>query len=226
MALGACGGPGPSVSTSTLPPAPTPEIEPPAPIVTPSPDLGLIPLPSVRDVREAAPAGRPDPFQPLPAVSGATTSADAGAAIDSTAGLTLTGVMLVGQQRRALVQSASGSAVLCIGADGRCAVDDQRVLPETWSVLAIDVQRGCLQLVQDGEPREAWSPSPFSSAAGSRHPQPQSWGSASASTRPNHSRQLRLVWGPGTVAEVSRSTQPGPKRCRSSCAVWAAVCRC
>ena len=155
VALGACGGPGPSVSTSTLSPAPTPEIEPPAPIVTPSPDLGLIPLPSVRDVREAAPAGRPDPFQPLPAVSGATTSADAAAAIDPTTGLTLTGVMLVGPQRRALVQSAAGSAVLCIGADGRCAADDPQVLPETWSVLAIDVQRGCLQLAQDGEPREA-----------------------------------------------------------------------
>jgi hypothetical protein len=63
--------------------------------------------------------------------------------------------MLVGPQRRALVQSAAGSAVLCIGADGRCAADDPQVLPETWSVLAIDVQRGCLQLAQDGEPREA-----------------------------------------------------------------------
>ena len=62
--------------------------------------------------------------------------------------------MVVGQQRRALVQSASGSAVLCIGADGRCSMDDQSVLPETWSVLDIDVQRGCLQLAQDGDPRE------------------------------------------------------------------------
>jgi hypothetical protein len=66
----------------------------------------------------------------------------------------LTGVMLVGQQRRALVQSSSGSAVLCIGADGRCAADDLPMLPETWSVLGIDVQRGCLQLAQDGDPRE------------------------------------------------------------------------
>ena len=117
-----------------MPPAATPEIEPPAPIITPSADLGLI---------------------PLPAVSGDTTSADAAAVIDSTAGLTLTGVMLVWPQRRDLVQSATGSAVLCIGADGRCAEDDQQVLPETWSVLAIDVQRGCLRLAQDGEVREA-----------------------------------------------------------------------
>ena len=66
----------------------------------------------------------------------------------------MTGVMLVGQQRRALVQSSSGSAVLCIGADVRCAADDLPMLPETWSVLGIDVQRGCLQLAQDREPRE------------------------------------------------------------------------
>ena len=155
LALAACGGDDPPAATITPPQATPPEVEPMVPMATAPPDLGLIPLPSVRDVREAAPAGRPDPFQPLPAVSGATTSADAAAAINPTAGLTLTGVMVVGQQRRALVQSASGSAVLCIGADGRCAQDDQQVLPETWSVLAIDVQRGCLQLAQDGEPQEA-----------------------------------------------------------------------
>ena len=44
--------------------------------------------------------------------------------------------------------------MLCIGADGRCMADDLPVLPETWSVQGIDVQRGCLQLAQDGDPRE------------------------------------------------------------------------
>ena len=140
-------------STAPAPPA-TPEIEPPAPIATAPPDLGLIPLPSVQQVREAAPAGRPDPFQPLPGASDIGNGVEADGAINPTAGLTLTGVMVVGQQRHALVQSASGSAVLCIGADGRCSMDDQSVLPETWSVLDIDVQRGCLQLAQDGDPRE------------------------------------------------------------------------
>ena len=82
------------------------------------------------------------------------TAPGADGAIDPSSGLTLTGVMLVGQQRRALVQSSSGSAVLCIGADGRCAAEDLSMLPETWSVLGIDVQRGCLQLAQDGDPRE------------------------------------------------------------------------
>ena len=122
--------------------------------MTAAPDLGLIPLPSVQQVREAAPAGRPDPFQPLPGLRGDGTVPGADGAIDPSSGLTLTGVMLVGQQRRALVQSSSGSAVLCIGADGRCAADDLPMLPETWSVLGIDVQRGCLQLAQDGDPRE------------------------------------------------------------------------
>lgn len=130
-------------------------MEPPAPIATAPPDLGLIPLPSVQQVREAAPAGRPDPFQPLPQRSDAGTSAEPEAGINPTSGLTLTGVMVVGQQRRALVQSTSGSAVLCIGADGRCSEDEQSMLPDTWSVLDIDVQRGCLQLAQDGEPQEA-----------------------------------------------------------------------
>ena len=91
----------------------------------------------------------------MPGASDTGIGAEADGAINPTSGLTLTGVMVVGQQRRALVQSASGSAVLCIGADGRCSMDDQSVLPETWSVLDIDVQRGCLELALDGEPQEA-----------------------------------------------------------------------
>ena len=148
LALAACGGDNPPAATITPAQAPPPEVEPTASVVTAVPDLGLIPLPSVQQVREAAPAGRPDPFQPLAAAPGADGD------IDPSSGLTLNGVMIVGQQRRALVQSTSGSAVLCIGADGRCMADDLPVLPETWSVQGIDVQRGCLQLAQDGDPRE------------------------------------------------------------------------
>ena len=154
LALAACGGDNPPAATITPPNVPAPEVELEVPLITAAPDLGLIPLPSVQQVREAAPAGRPDPFQPLPGLPGDGTAPGADGAIDPSSGLTLTGVMLVGQQRRALVQSSSGSAVLCIGADGRCAADDLPMLPETWSVLGIDVQRGCLQLAQDGEPRE------------------------------------------------------------------------
>ncbi len=100
-------------------------------------------------------AGRPDQFQPSLGLAGDGTDPDADGAIDPNSGLVLTGVMLVGQQRHALVQSPSGSAVLCIGADERCAAGDLPVLPEIWSVQGIDVKRGCLQLAQDEEPREA-----------------------------------------------------------------------
>lgn len=127
MAQDACGGGEPPSSSTSLPPTATPEIEPTAPIVTAPIDMGLIPLPSVRDVREAAPTGRPDPFQQLPGVSGDTTSNDADGAIDYSASLTLTDVILMGPQRSALVQSASGSAVLYIGADGRFAADNSGV---------------------------------------------------------------------------------------------------
>ena len=125
------------------------------------PDLGFIPLPSVEQVQQAAPAGRADPFQPLPAQleaaaqDSAEISAEADRVINPASDFTLTGVMLVGRQRRAFVQSPAGSAVLCIGNDGRCSNDAEQVLPATWSVLSIDLQRGCLQLAQAGKPQTA-----------------------------------------------------------------------
>ena len=81
--------------------------------------------------------------------------AEADRVINPASDLTLTGVMLVGRQRRAFVQSPVGSAVLCIGNDGRCSSDAEQVLPATWSVLSIDMQRGCLQLAQAGKPQTA-----------------------------------------------------------------------
>jgi hypothetical protein len=62
LALAACGGDNPPAATITPPQAPAPEVEPEVPLITAAPDLGLIPLPSVQQVREASPAGRPDPF--------------------------------------------------------------------------------------------------------------------------------------------------------------------
>ncbi|MEB3247633.1 MAG: hypothetical protein VKJ63_07180 [Synechococcus sp.] len=134
------------------------------------PDLGFIPLPSVEQVQRAAPGGRADPFQPLPAQLAAAADKGAGSSdqekgaeegveadqlINPASDFTLTGVMLVGRQRRAFVQSPAGSAVLCIGNDGRCSSDAEQVLPATWSVLSIDLQRGCLQLAQAGKPQTA-----------------------------------------------------------------------
>ena len=76
LALASCGGDNPPAATITPPQAPPPEVEPTVPVVTAAPDLGLIPLPSVQQVREAAPAGRTDPFQPLAAAPGADGAID------------------------------------------------------------------------------------------------------------------------------------------------------
>ena len=144
LALVACGSPEPP-SISAVPPQPLrPE---PEPISPPSrPDLGFIPLPTVEQVQRSAPGGRADPFQPF-AVEGDEV-------FDPASGLTLTGVMRVGTQRRALVQTQQGSGLLCLGADGRCVAEAKPLLPLGWSVLSIDVEQGCLGLARNGEAQE------------------------------------------------------------------------
>ena len=85
-----------------------------------------------------------DPFSPLAGVD----------AEDPTPGLTLTGVLLVGNQKRAMVTTPSGSGVICVGSDGRCGADAPVILPTGWSVLSIDVERGCIRLALNGEPQD------------------------------------------------------------------------
>ena len=108
------------------------------------PPLGLTPLPSAEEVQQAAPGGRVDPFSPLAG----------GDAEDPSTGLTLTGVLLVGNQKRAMVTTSSGSGVICVGSDGRCGADAPVILPTGWSVLSIDVERGCIRLALNGEPQD------------------------------------------------------------------------
>ena len=108
-----------------------------------APQIGLTPLPSVRDVQESAPGGRADPF-------GRLAAADVQ---DPASGLTLTGVLMVGDQKRAMVTTASGSGVVCVGVDGRCGDDSPTLLPSGWSVVSIDVERGCIRLALNGEPQ-------------------------------------------------------------------------
>lgn len=131
-----------------------------------SADIGLMPLPTVQQVQQAAPGGRQDPFGVLPAVlaaeqqesgpEGPGTDGDPGGdpPIDPGSVVKLTGVLRVGGEQRALVQNATTSGVLCVSADGRCAGDGEQLLPEGWSVLSIDVQRGCIRLAENGEPQE------------------------------------------------------------------------
>ena len=112
-----------------------------------APPIGLTPLPSAEEVQQAAPGGRADPFGPLVGVETADVQ-------DPTTGLTLTGVLLVGDQKRAMLTTASGSGVVCVGSDGRCGEDVPVLLPTGWSVLSIDVERGCIRLALDDEPQE------------------------------------------------------------------------
>ena len=123
-------------------PAPLPETS--APVVPP---IGLTPLPSAEEVQQAAPGGRADPFGPLLGVEAADAQ-------DPTTGLTLTGVLLVGDQKRAMVTTPTGSGVICMGSDGRCGEDAPVLLPTGWSVLSIDVARGCIRLALNDEPQD------------------------------------------------------------------------
>ena len=69
-------------------------------------------------------------------------------------GLTLTGVWLVGDQKRAMITTPSGSGVICVGADGRCGEDASVLLPTGWSVLSIDVARGCIRMALNDKPQD------------------------------------------------------------------------
>ena len=94
VVVGGCGGETPTATA--LPPVPVkpallPETSPP-----PAPPIGLTPLPSAEEVQQAAPGGRADPFGPLVGVAAADAQ-------DPTTGLALTGVLLVGDQKRAIV---------------------------------------------------------------------------------------------------------------------------
>ena len=142
---GGCGGETPTATA--LPPVPVkPETVPEtsAPVITP---IGLTPLPSAEEVQQAAPGGRVDPFGPLVGVEAADVQ-------DPTTGLNLTGVLLVGDQKRAMLTTASGSGVVCVGSDGRCGEDALVLLPTGWSVLSIDVEHGCIRLALNDEPQD------------------------------------------------------------------------
>ena len=161
---GCAGGEPADVSVSEPPRRPAqPAVEPDPPRSIP--DLGLTPLPTPQQVQAAGGGGRVDPFA-ASLVPGASVQSGLGteasglssesASVDASgnsSGVTLTGVLLVGGQQRALARSALGSGVLCIGREGRCEGDRGSLLPQGWSVLAIDVQRGCIRLARNGEPQ-------------------------------------------------------------------------
>ena len=79
---------------------------------------------------------------------------EAADAQDPKTGLTLTSVLLVGDQKRAMVTTPSGSGVICVDPDGRCGEDAPVLLPTGWSVLSIDVARGCIRMALNDEPQD------------------------------------------------------------------------
>ena len=104
----ACAEQDPPLVTAAPPPQAAP-VDPLPASRPPLPDLGLIPLPTVEEVQRSAPAGRPDPFQPLPPIMAAgvdDADAEGGAAavMDPMTGLMLSGLMQVGERSRALVK--------------------------------------------------------------------------------------------------------------------------
>ena len=140
VVVGGCGGETPTATalpSVPVKPEPLPETS-----AVQAPPIGLTPLPSAEEVQQAAPGGRADPFGPL---------ADAQ---DPNTGLTLTGVLLVGDQKRAIVTTPNGTGVICAGEDGRCVADAPLLLPTGWSVLSIDVERGCIRFALNDKPQD------------------------------------------------------------------------
>ena len=146
VVVGGCGGETPTGTVLTpvpVKPAPLPETSRP-----PTPQIGLTPLPSAEEVQKAAPGRRADPFGPLVGVEVADAQ-------DTTTGLPqLKGVLMVGDQKRAIVTTPSGSGVVCVGSDGRCGADAPLLLPTGWSVLSIDMARGCIRFALNDEPQD------------------------------------------------------------------------
>ena len=135
VVVGGCGGE--TTTATALPPvpvkpAPLPETSPP-----PAPPIGLTPLPSAEEVQQAAPGGRADPFGPLVGVAAADAQ-------DTTTGLPqLKGVLMVGDQKRAIVTTPSGSGVICVGQMAAatwmlrcCFRPDGRYSVSTWRAAA------------------------------------------------------------------------------------------
>ena len=145
VVVGGCGGETPTATalpSVPVKPEPLPETS-----EVQAPPIGLTPLPSAEDVQQAAPGGRADPFAPLVGVEAADAQ-------NPTASLALTGVLLVGDQKRAIVTTPNGSGVICVGADGRCGADAPLLLPTGWSVLSIDVASGCIRFALNDEPQD------------------------------------------------------------------------
>lgn len=135
-------------NAGVVPPvAPAPETA-----VSAAPPPSLTPLPTTEQVQGSVNKGRTDPFAPLVSVgTGAGASATGAGGQPSAASITLQGVLAVGGQLQALVSTAAGSGAICLGPGGQCTADQVPLLPKQWSVLKIDLQRGCFTYAVEGK---------------------------------------------------------------------------
>jgi hypothetical protein len=102
-------------------------------------------LPSVDEVLVAVPEGRSDPFAPFPK---RTSGPELGASGERD--WKVLGVLSVADQLRALISTADGSGVVCLGAGGRCPGEAQQLFPMDVEVQAINIRTGCLTVLQSG----------------------------------------------------------------------------
>jgi hypothetical protein len=116
-----------------------------AEVVSSPPATALTVLPSVDEVLVAVPEGRSDPFSPFPK---RTSGPELGASGERD--WKVLGVLAVADQLRALISTAEGSGVVCLGAGGRCPGEAQQLFPMDVEVQAINIRTGCLTVLQSG----------------------------------------------------------------------------
>ena len=120
----------------------TPLALPEAKVESALPATPLTVLPSVGEVLVAVPEGRKDPFAPFPK----RTSEP-----ERQQDLKVLGVLSVADQLRALIITADGSGIVCLGAGGRCPGEAQQLLPMDFEVHVINIRTGCLTVLQSGQ---------------------------------------------------------------------------
>ena len=104
-------------------------------------------LPSIDEVLVAVPEGRTDPFAPFRQRTSVGPELGGSGERD----WKVLGVLAVADQVRALISTAEGSGVVCLGAGGRCPGEAQQLLPMDVEVQAINIRTGCLSVLQSGK---------------------------------------------------------------------------
>ena len=117
-----------------------------AEVVSSPPATALTVLPSVDEVLVAVPEGRSDPFAPFPKRTSVGLELGGSRERD----WKVLGVLAVADQLRALISTAEGSGVVCLGAGGRCPGEAQQLFPMDVEVQAINIRTGCLTVLQSG----------------------------------------------------------------------------